>query len=105
MKLGLISLYLLAIGLSGLVAFANNSKTTSDPVVTFLSSLNNEDAQVRQKAAWALGQIGATDEVTISALNGATKDPNELVRESATAALKEIHKSGQPQALSGTEPF
>jgi HEAT repeat protein len=65
--------------------------THSVPVL--IEALTDKDSYVRRHAAIDLGLIGMSAKGAIPALEKATKDENESVREQATEALKLIRSS------------
>ena len=67
-----------------------------------ITALKDNDAEVRQQAAFALSQIG--DESAIDALTAAIKDPVADVRQQAIFALTQIadgggHRRHNPQPV------
>jgi HEAT repeat protein len=62
-------------------------------VPDLIEALKDESKMVRMGAAYALGEIGSTDATT--ALQEATKDPEQEVRAAATSALKQIQQKGK----------
>ena len=59
-------------------------------VSAFISALADNDAQVRQAAAEALGQIGQPAQLALQPLWRLIRDPDEAVRESAVRAIRRI---------------
>jgi HEAT repeat protein len=56
-----------------------------------ISALSDSSQTVRKKAAWALGEVGASSSVAGAALqNAAANDPSPLVRSLAKAALTKL---------------
>jgi HEAT repeat protein len=64
----------------------------AETVPALVKALKDEDAEVREKVALALLNIGPNAEAAIPALEEACKDNNADVREAAEMALKEIRK-------------
>jgi len=83
-------------------------KLATSRAVPPLLALLKDDADplachVREKAAWALGEIG--DPRAVEALQEAeSADRSELVREAATAALQRIHEKNMPDARQAPSP-
>lgn len=67
-----------------------------DAIPALQEALRNEDADVRQAAAWALGEIG--DPQAVPALQEALKDEDADVRRAAAEALGEIARALRPAA-------
>jgi HEAT repeat protein len=68
-------------------------------VDAFISALKDSDAEVRERAAWALGKERAAR--AVDALVGALKDAEPGVREQAAWALGQIRAAQAIEALSG----
>ena len=67
-----------------------------DAVPALMKALEDQDANVRWGAAYALGEIGAGSVDAIPALVKLLQDNNEVVRLSATGALGEVGKDAVP---------
>ncbi len=61
-----------------------------------IQALSHEDDNVRFRAAFALGKMGAAAHNAIEPLKAATQDPDEYVRVTATDALAAIEKETKP---------
>ena len=57
-------------------------------VPTLIETLDDENAEVRRFAAYALGEIGSTE--ALEPLTQALNDPNAGVRRAAANAIREI---------------
>jgi HEAT repeat protein len=62
-------------------------------VPALVGKLEDKDTEVRCNAAWALGTLQTNSAEAISALTKALTDPEEMVRKSATVALKSIREA------------
>src|SRR5262249_41644436 len=74
------------------------SALTPKAVPDHVKALADKDVAVRQKAAWALWQIGAYAKTATSALLLAVKDPDPEVRAMAAKALGTVSE-GTPDAV------
>jgi HEAT repeat protein len=64
-----------------------------------LTRLRSEEASTRAAAAWAIGRREAPEQATVAALASALRDPSEIVRDEAAAALGRLLAEGGANGL------
>lgn len=75
---------------------AQTARLRDRPVAEWLADLKKDNAKIRQKAAEALGDLGAKAKGAVPALAGALKDPERGVRAAAARALERIGPAASP---------
>jgi HEAT repeats/HEAT-like repeat len=72
----------------------NQGKPLAAQIVKVLiPKLEDNDAEVRSNAAWALGVLSAHASQAVPALTKALSDPEELVRQQARSSLRQIREA------------
>lgn len=79
------------------LAFVGPPATGATPVV--VEALTDKSAQVRRKAAYALGRIDADPKLAVGPLIAALEDSNEDVRQAALAVLPKMGEAAVPPLL------
>jgi HEAT repeat protein len=77
-------------------AWALGRLRVGDAVGPLTAALKDEDAEVREHAAEALGDIGPASAPAVGALTAALKDPNFRVRRDAARSLSQIGPPAAP---------